>query len=81
MQTLGIITMLLGLLNILIANIFPDKNNIYVYKFYYSTVGTLTIILGLFLKLSLISDKLFIILLVIFFIVSKIIKYKIFKKR
>ncbi len=81
MQTLGIIIMLLGLLNILIANTFPDKNKIYLYKLYYSIVGSLTIILGLFLKLSIISDKLFIILLVIFFIVSKTIEYKILKKR
>uniref|UniRef100_UPI00207A76A7 hypothetical protein n=1 Tax=Clostridium sp. ZBS14 TaxID=2949970 RepID=UPI00207A76A7 len=78
---LGIIIMLLGLLNILIANTFPDKNKIYLYKLYYSIVGSLTIILGLFLKLSIISDKLFIILLVIFFIVSKTIEYKILKKR
>ncbi|GAA0075810.1 hypothetical protein UT300005_01880 [Clostridium sp. CTA-5] len=79
--TLGIITMLLGLLNILMANIFPNKNNIYLYKLYYSILGIIIIILGLFLRLNVISDKLFIIILLIFFIVSKIMKYKIFKSK
>ncbi|WP_315082088.1 hypothetical protein [uncultured Clostridium sp.] len=79
METLGIIAMLLGVLNILLANIFPDKNNIYLYKLYYFIIGIIIIILGLFLELSIISGELLIILLVILLIVSKIIKYRIFK--
>ncbi|NFT06209.1 hypothetical protein FDF26_03795 [Clostridium botulinum] len=79
MQTLGIIIILMGVLNILLANIFPDKNNIYLYKLHYSILGIIVIILGLLLELNIISGELLVILLVILLIVSKIIKYKIFK--
>lgn len=71
--------MLMGVLNILLANIFPDKNNIYLYKLHYSILGIIVIILGLLLELNIISGELLVILLVILLIVSKIIKYKIFK--
>ncbi|MBN1047041.1 hypothetical protein DVW05_16575 [Clostridium botulinum] len=79
MQTLGIIIILMGVLNILLANIFPDKNNIYLYKLHYSILGIIVIILGLLLELNIISGEVLIVLSVILLIVSKIIEYKIFK--
>ncbi|MBY6915585.1 hypothetical protein FDB42_06965 [Clostridium botulinum] len=79
MQTLGAIIILMGAVNILLVNIFPDKNNVYLYKLYYSILGIVTIILGVFLELSIISGEILIVLLVVLLIVSKIIKYKLFK--
>ncbi|MBN1071902.1 hypothetical protein FDA33_16420 [Clostridium botulinum] len=79
MQTLGAIIILMGAVNILLVNIFPDKNNVYLYKLYYSILGIVTIILGVFLELSIISGEIIIVLLVVLLIVSKIIKYKLFK--
>ncbi|WP_243427521.1 hypothetical protein [Clostridium botulinum] len=79
MQTLGVVIMLIGTVSILLVNIFPDKNNVYLYKLYYSILGIVTIILGVFLELSIISGEILIVLLVVLLIVSKIIKYKLFK--
>ncbi|NFL38161.1 hypothetical protein FDB66_07745 [Clostridium botulinum] len=79
MQTLGAIIILMGAVNILLANIFPNKNNVYLYKLYYSILGIVTIILGVLLELSIISGEVLIILLVVLLIVSKIIKYRLFK--
>ncbi|KIL07610.1 hypothetical protein SR42_00770 [Clostridium botulinum] len=79
MQTLGVVIMLIGTVSILLVNIFPDKNNVYLYKLYYSILGIVTVILGVFLELSIISGEILIVLLVVLLIVSKIIKYKLFK--
>ncbi|NFO28856.1 hypothetical protein FDB41_10660 [Clostridium botulinum] len=79
MQTLGAIIILMGAVNILLANIFPDKNNVYLYKVYYSILGVVIIILGVLLELGIISGEILIVLLVVLLIVSKIIKYKLFK--
>lgn len=79
MQTLGAIIILMGAVNILLANIFSDKNNVYLYKLYYSILGVVIIILGMLLELGIISGEILIVLLVVLLIVSKIIKYKLFK--
>ncbi|NFG63051.1 hypothetical protein FDG75_03485 [Clostridium botulinum] len=79
MQTLGAIIILMGAMNILLANIFPDKNNVYLYKLYYSILGVVIIILGLLLELGIISGEILIILAGILLVVSKVIEYKLFK--
>ncbi|NFG23949.1 hypothetical protein FDF11_10915 [Clostridium botulinum] len=79
MQTLGVVIMLIGTVSILLVNIFPDKNNVYLYKLYYSILGVVIIILGVLLELGIISGEILIVLLIVLLIVSKIIKYKLFK--
>ncbi|MCR1132581.1 hypothetical protein NE172_16780 [Clostridium botulinum] len=79
MQTLGVIIILMGAVDILLANIFPDKNNVYLYKLYYSILGVVIIILGVILELSIISGEVLIILAGILLVVSKVIEYKLFK--